>query len=164
MATDFKIQHTWPVPRALVLEHCFDDELGDKCNAAIKGAIRTLHSKEENGGKTKQTFKVVVSDIPPKVRKVLKVLEWMEESTWDPEGERFEWKVLPSVMPGKISCGGEMFYEDKGGSTTRVVKGSIDVRIPIVGGVVEKVILDNIRRNYDGISEAESAYYLERNG
>jgi hypothetical protein len=164
MARDFKIEHTWPVPRDLVLEHCFDDELGDKCNAAIKGATRSLHSKEEDGGRIKQTFKVVVSDIPAKVRKVLKALEWMEESTWDPGQEHFEWKVLPSVMPDKINCEGTMFYEARGDSTTRVVKGRIDVRIPIVGGTVEKVILDNLRRNYDNISEAESAYYQAKKG
>ena len=40
MATEFKIEHVWPVPRDIVLQHILDEELADRCNDAIQEVTR----------------------------------------------------------------------------------------------------------------------------
>ncbi len=160
MATTFSIEHTWPVDRSVVIEHLFDDALGDKTNEAIKSADRRRLSVEERDGKTVQRFEVKVKEVPAAARKVFKALEWVEESTYDPKTERFAWRILPTVMKDKITCDGELWYDAAGeGKTRRVVTGRVQIKVPLVGGTIEKIIVDQLKRSYEDASKAESAYF-----
>lgn len=164
MASTFRIEHTWPVPRTLVLEHHLDPEIHQRANAAITSAERTLESVEKRGDKTVQRFHVKGTKIPAAAKKVLKpeMLEWIEESVWDPSTEKFEWKILPNVMKDKIFASGELFYEAAGEKTRRVVTGRIEIKIPLAGKVIEKVLVDQLKESYDQAAGAEGAFYEEK--
>ena len=166
MATPFTIAHDFPVSRDLVLKHHTDEALHERANAALGSASRSLDSAEEQAdGTFIQRFKVDASkEIPGAAAKVLKpeMLIWIEESVWDPKTERFRWKVLPTAMKDKISCAGELWYEDQGDTTRRVVQGEITIKIPFVGKVAEQAILANLQKTYDATAKAESKYYSEQ--
>jgi hypothetical protein len=164
MATTFRLEHIWPVPLSVILAHHLDEEAHRRSNAAMTGADRVRKSIEERDGKTHQSFRVAGTSIPAAARKVLSAdaLEWIEESVWDPAAHRFTWRILPNVMKEKISAHGELFYEEVGGQTRRVVTGEIEIKIPIVGRTVEKVIVDQLKANYDQAAGAESAFYQEK--
>ncbi|MDF1562107.1 MAG: DUF2505 family protein [Deltaproteobacteria bacterium] len=167
MATKFRIEHTWPVKREVVLAHLFDDELHDRCNVALSSADRSRVSVEhKEGGEVLQRFHVKVRDLPPGATKVLKpeVFEWDEESRWDPKGETIHWRVLTQVMSNKIDCAGELFYVAAGDQTRRVVEGRIEIKIPLAGKVAEKVIVGQLEKTYAELSTAESKYFSEQAG
>ncbi len=166
MATSFRIEHTFPAPVDVVLRHHMDEALHQACNEALSSAERVLESKEEReDGSVVQRFRVkATADIPAAARKALKpeMLEWIEESVWHPDTQRFTWEIQPYVMRDKLRAAGELWYEPEGQETRRIVTGTIEIRIPIAGKVAEKVIVSSLKRSYEETAVAESRYYGEK--
>ncbi len=166
MATKILIKHEWNVPEEVVYTHLFDDALTEKVDLALKSANRTLLSKEEVDGRTVQRFEVKAnpSDIPGAAKKALpaEAFQWVEESVWDSAAKRFDWKIITKVMTDKIQCSGKVFYESTGSTgTRRIVEGEIDIKIPFVGRIAEKVILGKVEANFEDTGKAEGEYFAE---
>lgn len=168
MATKMKIKHEWDVAQEVIYEHLFDDELSNRVDEALESANRRLLSKEEkDGGKIVQRYEVKANpdEIPRAAKKALptEAFEWVEESVWDPDAKRFDWKIITQVMTDKIDCAGTVIYESLGPSKTRrVVEGQIDIKIPIVGRVAEKVILGRVETSFEDSGKAEGEYFDEK--
>ncbi len=165
MATKFRIEHTWPVAREVVLAHLFDDTLHDRCNAALTSADRARVQVDRlDEGVVVQRFHVKVKDLPPGATKVLKpeFFEWDEESRWDPKTEQITWKILPQVMKNKLDCKGVLYYLAEGDKTRRVVEGEIEIKIRLAGKVAEKIIVSQLEKTYAELSRTESAYFAEQ--
>ncbi len=166
MATKIQIKHEWNIPQEVVYAHLFDDELAERVDGALKSANRRLRSKEEKDGKIVQEYEVKVnpSDIPRAAGKALpkEAFEWVERSVWDPDAKRFDWTIITNMMREKIDCSGVVYYEDSGaGGTRRIVDGSIDIKIPIVGRVAERVILGRVEASFEDSGKAEGEYFSE---
>ena len=167
MATQFKIEHVWPVPRDIVLQHILDEELADRCNEVIRSVTRERISVDRSDdGRVVQRFDVKANSVPAAARRVLKpeMLEWIEESRWDPAAEKFTWMIETKIMKDKIKCSGELYYDDLGGKTRRVVLGTIEIKIPLAGRIAEKVIVGSLRQSYEEASRVESTYFQEKAG
>jgi hypothetical protein len=89
--------------------------------------------------------------MPGPVKKVIgDRLIYVEEGTFDKKTKRYSFKVTPSTMADKTKVAGEMWVEAKGDKKiTRVTKISVEVKVFMVGGMVEERILSDLRSSYD---------------
>jgi len=89
--------------------------------------------------------------IPPKARKYLKphMLSWVEHSTWDKAGKFWKWHIEPHFFKEIFDCRGKMSLHEAGQDRTkRVTKGHISVKVPVVGQMIEQIILKELDKNF----------------
>jgi Protein of unknown function (DUF2505) len=125
-----------------------------------------LDSKEDDA-KISRKVKVEppTGDLPGPVKKVIgDRLAYTEEGTFDKKSKRYVFKVTPSTLAEKTKVAGEMWCEKTGDKKiTRVCKMSVEVKVFMVGGMVEDRILADLRQSYDN-STTFTNDYIKANG
>lgn len=163
---EFKHSTTYPASFEKVVSANFSEEflsgLTDIPDVAVP--VRTDFSEDDT------TIKSVVSweytgQLDPMARALLKnkPLTWVQTTTIDKAAKT---GVVDTVyMEGSIpgSCEATVTYtENSDGTTTRELDGKIFVKIPVVGGQVEKRLVEGIEFRLD--EEAKRLItYLENN-
>ena len=82
---------------------------------------------------------------------------WDEKSTYDIKRHASEWTILPHVKPEwrKLFAakGTYTLAQLSSGRTRRTVSGSIELRVPLVRPVAEKLIVGEVRKTFDAEAE-----------
>ncbi len=79
---------------------------------------------------------------------------WVEESTWDLTRQRAEVRFLPEQGGGLLRASASAALLERDGGTAREVRGDLRVRVPLVGGRVERAIVDGIGEHLDAEADA----------
>ncbi|MBX3186042.1 MAG: DUF2505 family protein [Labilithrix sp.] len=78
---------------------------------------------------------------------------WDEKSTYDIKRHASEWTIAPHVKPEWrkfFSAKGTYALAELGsGRTRRTVTGSVELRVPLVRQVAEKLIVGEVRKTFD---------------
>jgi uncharacterized protein DUF2505 len=92
-----------------------------------------------------------VKDLPGPVKKVIgDRLAYTEEGSFDKKTKRYSFKVTPTTMAEKTKVSGEMWCEKLGDKKiARLCRISVEVKVFMVGGMVEERILSDLRTSYD---------------
>jgi hypothetical protein len=86
---------------------------------------------------------------------------WVEEATWHPDENRWDWVIHPEVAADLVDARGSIFIEPDGDGALRRVVGKLSVKVPIYGGKVEKLVVDGLEDAYrDEASRIEA--WIER--
>ena len=88
-------------------------------------------------------------DLSPAVKRVLDPdrLSWVEHSTHDLARREAEFRLVPDHYGDKLRSSGRYRFEEQGEVTRRVAEGDVAVRVPIVGGSVERAIVSGLREH-----------------
>lgn len=82
---------------------------------------------------------------------------WDEKSTYDIKRHASEWTILPHVRPEwrKLftAKGTYTLAQLDSGRTRRTVIGNLELRVPLVRPVAEKLILGEVRKTFDAEAE-----------
>jgi hypothetical protein len=134
----------------IVFSESFNKEMYE---GALKFPGWTLLDFKDDADKTSRKVKVEprVGDVPGPVKKVLgDRLSYVEEGTFDKKTKKYTFKVTPSALPDKTKIRGEMWCEKKADKRiVRVCSISVEVKVMVVGGMVEQRILSDLRASYD---------------
>lgn len=92
-----------------------------------------------------------VGNLPGPVKKVIgDRLSYVEEGTFDKKSKRYVFKVAPSTMADKTKVAGEMWIEKLGNKKiARHTKISVEVKVFMIGGMIEDRIVSDLRSSYD---------------
>ncbi len=105
-----------------------------------------------------------LGDLPSAVKKVIgDRLSYVEEGTFDKKSKRYSFKVTPSTMAEKTKVAGEMWVEkvsDK--KIRRLTKISVEVKVFMIGGMIEERILSDLRGSYDKGTAFTNAYIAKK--
>jgi hypothetical protein len=88
------------------------------------------------------------------------MLTWVEESTWDKARHRFDYRILPNLPAAwrdRFTSNGSYQLSQEGGELVRRIDGEILVRVPLFGGVVEKLLVREVTQNFRAEAAAMSA-------
>ena len=82
---------------------------------------------------------------------------WDEKSTYDIKHHSSEWTILPHVKPEwrkLFAAKGTYTLEElASGRTRRTVSGSVELRVPLVRQVAEKLIVSEVKKTFDAEAE-----------
>lgn len=81
-------------------------------------------------------------------------VSWVEESAWDLASNRAEVRFLPDQGGGLLRATASTAVLARDGGTVREVRGDLRVRVPLVGGRVERAIVEGIGEHLDAEAEA----------
>jgi hypothetical protein len=103
-------------------------------------------------------------DLPAPLKKALggDALAYTEEGTFDKKARRYSFTVRPSMMPDKTKVSGELWVEKLGDKKIRrLCKIAVEVKVFMIGGMVEDRILKDLQQSYDASTVATNKYIKE---
>ena len=89
-------------------------------------------------------------ELPGVVKRVLGAdhLSYELVQHMDDENLRLDWEIVPPVSKDRFEGSGTFWIEAAPGGCVRHVRGAIDIRIPIVGGRIEKMLAAEISKGH----------------
>ena len=105
-----------------------------------------------------------LGNMPSAVKKAVgDRFSYVEEGTFDKKERIYRFKIVPSAMRDKARTYGELRCEKLGEKKiVRIAKITVEVKVLMVGGLVEDRILGDLRNSYDRAAEFTRAYLKER--
>jgi hypothetical protein len=105
-----------------------------------------------------------VENLPVAIKKVVgDRLGYIEEGRLDRTANRYRFRVIPAAAPEKTDISGEIWTEALGpGRVRRLVDFEVEVRILIVGKLIEQKTIDDTRAIYDKIANFLRSYLREK--
>lgn len=148
----------------IVFDEAFNKKLYE---GALKFPGWKLLDSKEDDAKIVRRVQVdpPVGDLPGPVKKVIgDRLAYTEEGTFDKKSKRYSFKVTPSTMADKTKVTGELWAEKVGDKKIRrMCRISVEVKVFMVGGMVEERIMSDLRNSYDN-STAFTNQFIKDNG
>lgn len=71
----------------------------------------------------------------------------------DRPANRLEWEVIPAFLTDKVTAKGHTVAFAVPEGSERRVEGDITVRLPVIGGRIEKTILEQVEKSYERAAE-----------
>lgn len=124
-----------------------------------------LLSQEDKGDKRTRRLYLnpPPADLPGPIQKVIGDLSWHEEGSFDTKTKRYRFKVIPASLPDKTTIEGEIWCEPRGDKKCeRIAKATIEVKVFMVGGLVEKRIIEDMRKSYEAAAKFTGEYVREK--
>jgi len=90
------------------------------------------------------------------------MMQWVEESVYDRTTHRFTYENVPNIPASYrsyfVNRGTYELFEDRPGRVRRLITGELTLKIPLVGGMGEKLIWKEAERNFESEAKALQEY------
>jgi hypothetical protein len=163
---EIEIRHTLDCDVDTYWKCVFDDEYNRRLYMDVLKfrECKTLANEDRGATRVRKLhLNPPPADLPAPIAKVIGDLSWDEEGTFDTKTKRYRFKVRPASMPDKTSIEGEIWCEPRGEKKCeRIAKSNIEVKIFMVGGMVEKRIADDMRKSYEAAVKFTNDYVREK--
>jgi hypothetical protein len=106
----------------------------------------------------------LVENVPAPVKKLMgDRFAYVEEGTLDRKAKRYKFRVIPGSMADKTRIAGEIHMEPLGEKKVRrIVEFSIEMKVFVVGSIVEQKSIDDTKASYDKSAAFTRAYLKEK--
>jgi hypothetical protein len=153
----FEIVHDFDIPldalELAVLSPSLVDRLAEKLPSI--GKVSQKEHKLE-GGKLERVWSYQANvKIPSFAQSYVsrEMLAWDEHSTYELKTHASAWSIVPNIKPEWRkyfhASGSYELVSTPGGGTKRVVRGELDLKVPVVGQMAERMIVNEVRKTFD---------------
>ncbi len=148
---DFRITHRFPCAPDAWWRASKHPDFEAAVARASEVDITPLSSETLNGVRRSRSRVVPRKELPALAQKALGSSRFTYvQETEERDGELLlRWKVLPDVMADKIACGGTLRVVAAPGGCERVIEGQVNVKVMLVGGTIEKAVVEQLQQGYD---------------
>ena len=120
--------------------------------------------REEDGVVEREIRGTPKRQLPGFVRKFAgNTLSFTEFLTYDYPNRRVDIRIVPGALSSFVEVVGTSEIEATDTGTMRTYEGSVTVRAPLVGGLLERFIIDDLTRSYEARTELMRTW-LRRSG
>jgi hypothetical protein len=156
----FRLEQLFRAPVAAVARAYTEPAFYELLGQLPKLGRPEVLAREEDGHLVRLLVRYrFTGDLSPAVRKVIDParLTWVEHTTHDLARLEVDFRMAPDHYADKLRSSGRYHFEADGEQTRRVAEGDLNVRVPIVGGAVERAIISGMREHLtEEISVVES--------
>jgi hypothetical protein len=152
----FRIEQHIPAPLASVEAALLDrDFIAASAQLPKLGAPEVLEN-ERDGDRAHQRVRYrFTAELSGAVTRVIDPgkLTWVDEANYDLSSHTSRHRILPDNYADRLQASYDVSLEPLGDSTRRVATGELKVRVPLVGGRVERAIVSGLEEH--AAAEAE---------
>jgi hypothetical protein len=151
----FRIAHRFGVAPRVYWDETRDPALDQQMAEAGEIDVHVLERRRE-GSHVHDRLRVSPrKELPSVAQRALGTARFSYVQVVDSDDDHMTtvWQVLPDVLAEKVTCRGTSRVVDAPGGCERIIDGEIKVAIPLVGGSIEKVVLDQLEKSYERASE-----------
>ena len=162
----FRLEQLFRAPVAAVARAYTEPAFYEQLGQLPKLGRPEVLERDEDGHLVRLEIRYrFTGDLSPAVRRVIdpERLTWVEHTVHDLARLEVDFRMAPDHYADKLRSAGRYRFEADGDRTRRVADGDLSVRVPIVGGAVERAIISGIRGHLtDEVGVVES--FLAGNG
>jgi len=128
------------------------------------GSVEVLE-QTRNGGTVHQRVRYLfTAELSGAVRRVVdpEKLTWVEDSTSDLRAHTATYRIDPDNYANLLEGSYDATIAATRSGARRVATGHVKVRVPLVGGKVERAIVDGLQENSDAQCELLSSWIAKR--
>ena len=125
-----------------------------------------LEDREEPGGVRVRRVRITPhQDLPSAASALLGAskLVYEQENRFDPATGEVQWRVIPTILPGKLDARGSFKIVPTPSGCEQVIDGDIQVKVRFVGGQIEKAVIAEVEKSYGKTAEI-GRRWLQENG
>jgi len=160
---NLNVRHTFPCTADVFWQMFWDDEYDAMVSKSAGVTRETLWEREEGDQRVWRMRFTPDQELPAMVAKAVGTSKLVYEQQSRLTADKvLHWEVFPAVVPDKVTAKGTMRIQEHARGVDRIVNGEISVRIPLIGGRVEKAIHKSVVESYERAAEA-SVRWLEKN-
>ena len=151
----FSHQHIIPSNAEAVWTLSSDPQFTKDSYAKANATHELLHS-EEKDGKIINRIRVTLNEgLPSSIKKVLRSpnISYEQIETIDHQSRTNDWVILLPALGSKVKASGRFTIVEHGTQSKRLIEGEILVRIPLIGGKIEKRIAQDLAKSQRAISD-----------
>ncbi|MEZ4240734.1 MAG: DUF2505 domain-containing protein [Myxococcota bacterium] len=89
-------------------------------------------------------------------------LVYEQENRWDKASNTMHWKVIPTILPGKLDAQGTFRVVEVPGGCEQIVEGDISVNVRFIGGQIEKAVVSEVEKSYDKTAATSREWLKKR--
>ena len=152
----FELVHTFECDMATFEKALFHPDLHKMLAQAMSGIkkIEPLTSDDDGKKVVRRVKYVPNTEVPSFARAKIKpeMLEWVEESTYDKERHRFDYRIVPNIPErwhDRFKSHGSYSVTEVGGKVRRVIDGEVTIKVTLVGGMAERYVIGQVKKNFD---------------
>ena len=164
MSTTFTIEHRFPsISLQKFIRYLNSPDLNELLKTELDFKERKLLEKSEdkNGDVSWKFLVQKAGDVPAPLSKFVGAdgLGWVETSRFIAQDSCIYWRIEPQIKALKMTGEGKWLLSDHGKGCKRVIEGTIIVAIPLVGKVIENLIVKELERAYEKEPEVQKRFY-----
>ena len=169
MATQVRIVHTYNVSEDTFWDKLFfDDEYNRRLYLeALKFHDWKVEKHEDTPTEVLRSINVApqLGDLPGPMTKVLgDNIRYPEAGVYDKAKRRYRITIIPNRLADKVKVAGELYTEPEGdGKCRRVFEATVEVKVPLLGGAMEKRFVSDLEKSY-GVGAKFTNRYAEEKG
>jgi hypothetical protein len=137
----------------------------EKRLAAASTSTRELVERTEKNGEVFICRRIVAKrTLPAPMQKAIgsEHIGW-DQHTWRKVGTNvLRWKIVPMVIRDRFSGEGTTTLRPTGDGCERVINGELTIRIPLIGGAMEKKLVEDVSASYEHAARIASEILRER--
>lgn len=110
-----------------------------------------LEERDEGGVNIRRVRFTPAKELPTAAASVLgaKKLVYEQEMRYHADKGVMEWRVVPTILPGKLDASGQFRVVPAGDGCEQIVEGDISVNVRFVGGTIEKAVVAEVEKSYE---------------
>jgi len=146
----FRIEQRILAPLAAVEAALLDREFVAATTGLPKLGAPELLDQKRNGDRAHQRIRYrFTAELSSAVTRVVDPakLTWIDDARYDLVSHTSHHRIVPDNYADRLQATYDVTLEPLGDSTRRVVDGELKVRVQLVGGRVERVIVDGIEEH-----------------
>ena len=126
--------------------------------------VQVLDESEKNGARVRRIRVTGKKPLPGFAQAALGAerLSYVQEETSIPGAYKLRWKVVPDSLPDRVVAEGTYELLPDGDGSIRAIDGTIEVRIPLVGGRIEKALAEELQKSYDRTALFAQRWLMEK--
>lgn len=138
-----------PVDAATAWDLFESDAFRDRLAAETGLSSEVLSSREEGAVRHRTLRFTSRNELPAVAAKAMgmKHLTYDQTTRFDPTTGRLDWAVKLPVLTDRVKVEGRTTITDAPGGSKRVVDGTIEVAMRVIGGQVEKVVVSEFEKS-----------------
>ncbi len=150
------ITHTFSTTPAAYFDMLLDPAFDEMISRESSMTREVIELRDEGGVRFKRVRCRPQRDLPGPLKQVLggKGLEYDQVNTLRPADGRIDWTVEVPAFPDRVQIGGVTHIRPHAEGCERELDGEVRVNVRLVGGRIERALVDDITKSYDKAAEA----------
>ena len=164
----FELVHNFDCTMATFEKALFHPDLHTMLAQAMSGIkkIEPLTSDDDGKKVVRKVKYVPTTEVPSFARGKIKpeMLEWVEESTYDKERHKFDYRIVPNIPErwhDRFKSHGSYSVTEVAGKVRRVIDGEVIIKVTLVGGMAERYVIGQVKKNFDQEAEGLRKFIAE---
>ncbi len=160
----FSLEHRFDAPVDVIEKASNDpayvERLSDLPNLGERRV--TTFDEHEDGSIDRVVHYKLGSQLPaPVVAVIGSAATWDEVAHFDPSSHEWTFEIRPNVMKGRIDARGRYRFVPDGAGTKRTVEVDLKVKVPLVGGRVEREMGKGIKETLEAEARLLTEFLTE---